>query len=171
MKRVRSILAVHEDIDAADPCNGPWPCRFGVRAATSDRQLPRVIVLAVRSADIAEAGPFLPGVDAHLIERLDEEKLLGRSRRDDRFPGYDHPVPEPLALRIEGGRMNRPGRTFVHADGREVVLTRRSCAAVAFVTCRLRVVARSVSQARAGHGEVVRAASICDVGRATKDRA
>ncbi len=147
-------LAVHEDIDAAILVIGPGLADLAFARRLSDR-VPRLIVLAERSADIARLGRSLPGADAHLSQPLDEQKLLGRLAEMIDSPGEDHPAPEPAALRIEGCRINLPGRTFVHADGREVALTRaESALLIAFVRNPGRVLSRDqLSQAIAGHGE------------------
>jgi predicted ATPase/class 3 adenylate cyclase len=121
-----------------------------------------LIVLAERSADIARLGRSLPGTNAHLSQPLDEQKLLGRLADMIASPGEEHPAPEPAALRIEGCRVNLPGRTFVHADGREVALTRaESALLVVFVRNPGRVLSRDqLSQAIAGHGEELYGRSI-----------
>ena len=154
-------LAVHEDIDAAILVIGPGLADLAFARRLSDR-VPRLIVLAERSADIARLGRSLPGADAHLSQPLDEQKLLGRLAEMIDSPGEDHPAPEPAALRIEGCRINLPGRTFVHADGREVALTRAEAALlVAFVRNPGRVLSRDqLSQAIAGHGEELYGRSI-----------
>jgi len=102
--------------------------------------------LAERSADLARLGRSLPGADAYLLQPLDEQKLLGRLAEMVASPGEDHAGLAPAALRIEGCRFNLPGRTFLHADGREVALTRAEAALlVAFVrNPGPRVVARSI---------------------------
>ena len=68
----------------------------------------------------------------------------------------------PAALRIEGCRIDLPGRTFVHADGSEVALTRaESALLIAFVRNPGRVLSRDqLSQAIAGHGEELYGRSI-----------
>ena len=106
-------LAVHEDIDAAILVMGPGLADLAFARRLSDR-VPRLIVLAERSADIARLGRSLPGADAHLSQPLDEQKLLGRLAEMIASAGEDPPAPEPAALRIEGCRINLPGLTFVH---------------------------------------------------------
>jgi predicted ATPase/DNA-binding response OmpR family regulator/class 3 adenylate cyclase len=154
-------LAVHEDIDAAILVISSGLADLAFARRLSDR-VPRLIVLAERSADLARLGRSLPGADAHLLQPLDEQKLLGRLAEMVASPGEDHAALAPAALRIEGCRFNLPGRTFVHADGREVALTRTEAALlVAFVRNPGRVLSRDqLSQAIAGHGEELYGRSI-----------
>jgi DNA-binding response OmpR family regulator len=58
-------LAVHEDIDAAILVMGSGLADLAFARRLTGR-VPRLIVLADRSADIARLGRFLPGADAHL---------------------------------------------------------------------------------------------------------
>ena len=88
--------------------------------------------------------------------------LLGRLAEMIASPGEDPAALAPAALRIEGCRIDLPGRTFVHADGREVALTRAEFALlIAFVRNPGRVLSRDqLSQAIAGHGEELYGRSI-----------
>ena len=154
-------LAVHEGIDAAILVIGSGLADLVFARRLSDR-VPRLIVLAERSTDIARLDRSLPGADPHLSQPLDEQKLLGRLAEMIASPVEDHAALAPAALRIEGCRINLPGRTFVHADGREVALTRaESALLIAFVRNPGRVLSRDqLSQAIAGHGEELYGRSI-----------
>jgi DNA-binding response OmpR family regulator/class 3 adenylate cyclase/predicted ATPase len=154
-------LAVREEIDAAILVISSGLADLAFARRLSDR-VPRLIVLAERSADIAKLARSLPGADAYLLQPLDEQKLLGRLAELVASPGEDHAALAPAALRIEGCRFNLPGRTFVHADGREVALTRaESALLIAFVRNPGRVLSRDqLSQAIAGHGEELYGRSI-----------
>ena len=154
-------LASHEEIDAAILVTGSGLADLAFARRLSER-VPRLIVLAERAADIARLDRSLPGADAYLSQPLDEQKLLGRLAEMVASPGDDHGAPAPAALRIEGCRINLPGRTFVHADGREVALTRaESALLVALVRNPGRVLSRDqLSQAIAGHGEELYGRSI-----------
>lgn len=147
-------LAAHEGIDAAIVVMGSGLADLAFARRLSDR-VSRLVVLAERLADIARLDRSLPGADVHLSQPLDEQKLLGRLAELMAFPGEDPAALAPAALRIEGCRINLPGRTFVHADGREVALTRtESALLIAFVRNPGRVLSRDqLSRAIAGHGE------------------
>jgi predicted ATPase/DNA-binding response OmpR family regulator/class 3 adenylate cyclase len=154
-------LAVHAGIDAAILVIGSDLADLAFARRLCDR-VPRLIVLAERSADIARLDRSLPGAEAHLSQPLDEQKLLGRLAEIAASPGEDHAALSPATLRIEGCRIDLPGRTFVHADGREVALTRaESALLIAFVRNPGRVLSRDqLSQAIAGHGEELYGRSI-----------
>ena len=124
--------------------------------------VPRLIVLAERSDDVARLGRSLPGADTYPSQPLDEQQLLGRLAEVVAFPGDDQAALAPAALRIEGCRINLLGRTFVHADGREVALTRaESALLIAFARNPGRVLSRDqLSKAIAGHGEELYGRSI-----------
>ena len=147
-------LAAHEGIDAAILVMGSGLADLAFARRLSDR-VSRLVVLAERLADIARLDRSLPGADVHPSQPLDEQKLLGRLAELMASPGEDPAALAPAALRIEGCRINLPGRTFVHADGREVALTRaESALLIAFVRNPGRVLSRDqLSQAIAGHGE------------------
>ena len=147
-------LAAHEGIDAAILVMGSGLADLAFARRLSDR-VSRLVVLAERLADIARLDRSLPGADVHPSQPLDEQKLLGRLAELMASPGEDPAALAPAALRIEGCRINLPGRTFVHADGREVALTRAEFALlIAFVRNPGRVLSRDqLSQAIAGHGE------------------
>ena len=154
-------LAADEGIDAAILVISSGLTDLAFARRLSDR-VPRLIVLAERPADIAKLGRSLPGADAHLSQPLDEQELLGRLAEMVASPGEDHTAPAPAALHIQGCRINLAGRTFVHADGREVALTRtESALLIAFVRNPGRVLSRDqLSQAIAGHREELYGRSI-----------
>ena len=157
----RALDLAVQGIDAAILVTGSGLADLAFARRLSDR-VPRLIVLAERSMDIARLDRSVPGADAHLSQPLDEQKLLGRLGEMIASPGEDHAALAPAALRIEGCRINLPGRTFVHADGREVALTRaESALLIAFVRNPGRVLSRDqLSQAIAGHGEELYGRSI-----------
>jgi DNA-binding response OmpR family regulator/class 3 adenylate cyclase/predicted ATPase len=157
----RALDLAVQGIDAAILVTGSGLADLAFARRLSDR-VPRLIVLAERSTDIARLDRSLPGADAHLSQPLDEQKLLGRLAEMIASPGEDHAALAPAALRIEGCRINLPGRTFVHADGREVALTRaESALLIVFVRNPGRVLSRDqLSQAIAGHGEELYGRSI-----------
>jgi predicted ATPase/DNA-binding response OmpR family regulator/class 3 adenylate cyclase len=154
-------LAVHVGVDAAILVIGSGLADLAFARRLSDR-VSRLIVLAKRSTDIARLDHSLPGAEAHLSQPLDEQKLLGRLAEMIAAPGEDPAALAPAALRIEGCRINLPGRTFVHADGSEVALTRaESALLIAFVRNPGRVLSRDqLGQAIAGHGEELYGRSI-----------
>jgi predicted ATPase/DNA-binding response OmpR family regulator/class 3 adenylate cyclase len=154
-------LAAHEGIDAAILVMGSGIADLAFARRLGDR-VPRLIVLAERSTDIARLDRSFPGADVRLSQPLDEQKLLGRLAEMIASPAEDPAALAPAALRIEGCRINLPGRTFVHADGREVALTRTEAALlIAFVRNPGRVLSRDqLSQAIAGHGEELYGRSI-----------
>src|SRR5512141_132319 len=98
-------LSAHEGIDAAILVIGSGLADLAFARRLSDR-IPRLILLAERSTDIARLGRSLPGADALPSQPMDEQKLLGRLAEMIAFPGEDQPAPEPAALRIEGCRIN-----------------------------------------------------------------
>ena len=153
-------LAVHEGIDAAILVIGSGLVELAFARRLSDR-VSRLIVLAERSTDIARLDHSLPGAGVHLSQPLDEQRLLGRLA-ELMASGEDLAALAPAALHIEGCRINLPGRTFVHADGREVALTRAEAALlIAFVRNPGRVLSRDqLGQAIAGHGEELYGRSI-----------
>ena len=154
-------LAVHVGIDAAILVIGSGLADLAFARRLSDR-IPRLIVLAKRSPDMARLDRSLPSAEVHLSQPLDEQKLLGHLAELIAAPGEDPAALAPAALRIVGCRINLPGRTFVHADGREVALTRaESALLIAFVRNPGRVFSRDqLSQAIAGHGEELYGRSI-----------
>jgi TolB-like protein/DNA-binding response OmpR family regulator len=148
-------LALDGKIDAAIVVPG-----FGLTGLTIARELrdlvPRMIVLADRTDDIGLFARSLPGVDALLLHPLDEHGLLDRLANAMATPKNtgDEPAPAPAILRIDGCRLDLAGRTFVHADGREVPLTRAEFLLLAaFARSPGRVLSRDqLSHAVAGHG-------------------
>jgi predicted ATPase/DNA-binding response OmpR family regulator/class 3 adenylate cyclase len=154
-------LAAHEEIDAGILVIGSSLADLAFTRRLNDR-VPGLIVLADRSTDVARLDRSFPGVDVRLSQPLDEQNLLGRLAEMIASPAEDAAALAPAALRIEGCRIDLPGRTFVHADGSEVALTRaESALLIAFVRNPGRVLSRDqLSQAIAGHGEELYGRSI-----------
>ena len=146
-------LVVSEGIDAAIvvPNSGLAGLTF---ARQLSERVPRLIVLVERSDDIARLGRSLPGVDTYPSQPLDEQQLLDSLAQLVASSGDDDTAPAPADLRIGSCRIDLAGRTFIHADGREVALTRaESSLLVAFARSPGRVLSRDqLSQAIAGHG-------------------
>src|SRR3974390_3284016 len=147
-------LAAHEGVDAAILAIGSSLADLAFARRLSDR-VQRLIVLAERSTDMARLDHSFPDAGVQQSQPLDEQKLLGRLAEMIAAPSEDPMALAPAALRIEGCRIDLPGRTFVHADGREVALTRAEFALlIAFVRNPGHVLSRDqLSQAMAGHGE------------------
>jgi DNA-binding response OmpR family regulator/class 3 adenylate cyclase/predicted ATPase len=152
-KRAFELAATNEGIDAAVVVVGSDIAGLAFVRRLSD-MVPRLIVLAERSDDVARLGRSLPSADTYPSQPLDEQQLLGRLAEVVASPGDDQAALAPAALRIEGCRIDLAGRTFVHADGREVALTRaESALLIAFARSAGRVLSRDqLSQAIAGHG-------------------
>jgi class 3 adenylate cyclase/DNA-binding response OmpR family regulator/predicted ATPase len=150
-KRALEVVA-NERIDAAILVTGSGLADLAFARRLSDR-VPRLIVLE-RSDDIARLGRSFPDADADPSQLLDEQHLLDRLAQEFAAPGDNQAAPALAALRIEGCRIDLAGRTFVHADGREVALTRaESALLIAFARSPGRVLSRDqLSQAIAGHG-------------------
>ncbi len=135
-------LAAHEEIDAGILVIGSSLADLAFTRRLNDR-VPGLIVLADRSTDVARLDRSFPGVDVRLSQPLDEQSLLGRLAEMIASPAEDAAALAPAALRIEGCRIDLPGRTFVHADGSEVALTRAEFALlIAFVRNPGRVLSR-----------------------------
>jgi DNA-binding response OmpR family regulator/class 3 adenylate cyclase/predicted ATPase len=151
-KRALELVA-SAGIDAAIVVTGSGLAGLAFARRLSDR-VPKLIVLAERSGDIARLGRSLPGADTYPSKPLDEQQLLDRLAQVVTSPGDYQGAVAPAALGIEGCRIDLAGRTFVHADGREVALTRaESALLVAFARSPGRVLSRDqLSQAIAGHG-------------------
>ena len=145
-------LVINERIDAAIVVTGSGLADLAFARRLSDR-VPRLIVLD-RSDDTVRLGRSLPNADAYPSQLLDEQQLLDRLAQLFASPGDDQAAPSLAALRIEGCMIDLAGRTFVHADGREVALTRaESALLIAFARSPGRVLSRDqLSQAIAGHG-------------------
>jgi DNA-binding response OmpR family regulator/class 3 adenylate cyclase/predicted ATPase len=116
-------LTANEVIDTAIIVTGAGLAGIAFARQVSDR-IPNLIVLAERPDDIARLSRSLPGADTFPSQPLDEQKLLNRLAEVMASPGYDQTAPTPAALLAQGCRIDLTGRTFVHADGREVALTR-----------------------------------------------
>ena len=154
-------LAAHEGVDAAILAIGSGLADLAFARRLNDR-VQRLIVLAERSADMARLDHSFPDAGVQLAQPLDEQKLLDQLAVMIAAPSEDPMALAPAALRIEGCRIDLPGRTFVHADGREVPLTRaESALLIAFMRNPGHVLSRDqLSQAIAGHGEELYGRSI-----------
>jgi DNA-binding response OmpR family regulator/class 3 adenylate cyclase/predicted ATPase len=146
-------LIVSEHIDAAIVMPGTGLAGLAFTRQLND-QVPNLIVLVERSDGIVRLSRSLPGVDVYPSQPLDEQQLLDRLAKITAFSGGDETAPAPAALRIGGCRIDLAGRTFIHADGREVALTRaESALLMAFARSPGRVLSRDqLSHAMAGHG-------------------
>jgi TolB-like protein/DNA-binding response OmpR family regulator len=148
-------LAADGKIDAAIVVPGPGLAGLPIARELRDA-VPRMIVLADRTDDIGLFARSLPGVDAFLLHPLDQQRLLDRLANAMTLPANtgDETASAPAILRIDGCRLDLAGRTFVHADGREVPLTRaESLLLAAFARSPGRVLSRDqLSHSVAGHG-------------------
>jgi DNA-binding response OmpR family regulator/class 3 adenylate cyclase/predicted ATPase len=117
-------------------------------------KVPRLIVLAKRSDDIARLSGSLPNVDVYKSQPIDEQQLLDRLAQVTESSEDDETAPAPAALRIADCRIDFGGRSFIHSDGRQVALTRaESSLLMAFAKRPGRVLSRDqLSHAITGHG-------------------
>ena len=146
-------LIVNEDIDAAIVATDPGLGGLAFARRLSYR-VPSLIVLVERPDDIARLSRSLPGADVHLLHPLDEQKLLDRLAEVTAPAEVDETALAAAALRIRGCRIDAAGRTFVHADGRGVALTRAEFSLLmAFARSPGRVLSRDqLNHAIAGRG-------------------
>lgn len=86
--------------------------------------VPRLIVLAERPEDTARFNSSLPDVPVCKSEPFDEAALLAHLEHLMRLSAHDDIRPSPAALIHAGCRIDFDGRSFIHADGRQVALTR-----------------------------------------------
>ena len=91
-------LAVHVGIDAAILVIGSGLADLAFARRLSDR-IPRLIVLAKRSPDMARLDRSLPSAEVHLSQPLDEQKLLGHLAELIAAPGK---TPRPWRRRLCG---------------------------------------------------------------------
>jgi DNA-binding response OmpR family regulator/class 3 adenylate cyclase/predicted ATPase len=119
-------------IDAAIVALGPGLVGTAVARELGDI-IPRMIVLTERAEDIVRLGHSLPWAHAQVLHPLNKQQLLARLAQVMASPAGagGEAAPAPATLCIEGSRLDLPGRTFVHADGREVPLTRTECSLLA----------------------------------------
>ena len=116
-------LTVNEDIDAAIVVTGAGLAGLAFARQLSDR-VQSLILLAERPGDIARLSRSLPGADVHSSQPLDDQKLLDCLAEIMAPSTGDETALASTALRVQGCRIDPAARTFVHADGREVALTR-----------------------------------------------
>lgn len=115
---------------------------------------PRLIVLAERTEDISRFTSSLPEITVSKSQPLDEQELLAHLTKLMRSPAYGDSSPSPAALNLAGCRIDLAGRSFIHADGREVALTRaESSLLIALAKSPGTVLSRDqLSRAISGHG-------------------
>ena len=88
--------------------------------------VPKMIVLAERSEDMARLSCSLPEADALLLKSSSEEELVGRLAEIAVRPkGARDAGPVPSILWLEDRRLDLGARLFIDAEGRELPL---SCA-------------------------------------------
>jgi DNA-binding response OmpR family regulator/class 3 adenylate cyclase/predicted ATPase len=150
-KRAFELIA-NEDIDAAIVVTGAGLAGLAFARQLSDR-VPDLIVLAERPGDIARLSRSLPGAGVHPSQPLDEQKLLDRLAEIMAPSAGGETVLAAAALRVQGCRIEPAARSFVHADGREVALTRAEFSLLmAFARSPGRVLSRDqLNHAIAGH--------------------
>jgi DNA-binding response OmpR family regulator len=90
--------------------------------------IPKMLVLAERSDDMARLRCSLPGVDALLLKSSNEQELVGRSNEMVVPAGATGDAPVPATLWIENCKLDLAAHLFIDADGRERLLTRAECA-------------------------------------------
>jgi DNA-binding response OmpR family regulator/class 3 adenylate cyclase/predicted ATPase len=146
-------LVASKQIDAAIVVPGSGLAGLAFARRLSER-VPRLILLAEHSDDIARFGRSLPDLDAYPSQPLDEQQLLDRLAKIMASSRGDETAPAPAAIRIGDGRIDFAARTFIHAEGREVALTRaESLLLMALVRNPGRVMSRDqLSHAITGHG-------------------
>lgn len=116
-------LTVNEHIDAA--IVAPSSSLAGLAFARQlSEKVQKLIVLAEGSDHVARLGRSLPGIGVYPSQPLDEQQLLNRVTQLLAFSRSDDAAPGLTALRIGDCKIDRAGRTFLQADGREVALTR-----------------------------------------------
>jgi DNA-binding response OmpR family regulator/class 3 adenylate cyclase/predicted ATPase len=114
-------LSANEAIDSAIIVTGATVAGIAFARQIGDR-LKHLIVLTEAPQDVAKIKRSLPGADVY--QSLDQEKLL--KRLAELMPSVDSATVAPTETTLQVGdcRIDLAGRTFVHADGREVALTR-----------------------------------------------
>jgi DNA-binding response OmpR family regulator/predicted ATPase/class 3 adenylate cyclase len=125
-KRALELIA-HKQINAAIVVSNSEATSLAFARQLADH-LPRLIVLAERPEDVARLNAALPDVTVYKAQPIDDEKVLDRLAHVTESPTHDEIRPDPEALRLAGCRIDFAGRSFVHADGRQVALTRAEAA-------------------------------------------
>jgi DNA-binding response OmpR family regulator/class 3 adenylate cyclase/predicted ATPase len=151
-KRALELIA-NEQISAAIVVSGSAATSLAFVRQIADK-IPRLIVLAERPEDVARLTGSLPDVTVYKSQPLDEQQLLERLAQLVGSPERDEIDPAPAALRLAGCRIDFAGRSFVHADGRQVALTRaESSLLIALAGSPGAVLSRDqLSHASGGHG-------------------
>jgi predicted ATPase/class 3 adenylate cyclase/DNA-binding response OmpR family regulator len=91
--------------------------------------VPKMLVLAERSEDMARLSRSLPEADGFLLTSPCEDELVNRLAElaaPAKAEGDTAPV--PTILSIEDGKLDLAAHLFIDADGRELLLTRAECA-------------------------------------------
>ncbi|WP_198024906.1 AAA family ATPase [Bradyrhizobium sp. Cp5.3] len=121
-KRALELIA-NEQISTAIVVSDPGAASLAFVRQLADK-IPSLIVLAERPEDIARLKNSLPDVPLYKSRPLDEPALLKHLTRLMRPPVHDDVRPTPAALSLAGCKIDFAGRSFIHADGRQVALTR-----------------------------------------------
>jgi DNA-binding response OmpR family regulator/class 3 adenylate cyclase/predicted ATPase len=114
-------LTVNEVIDAAIVVTGAGLGGIVFARQIGDR-VANLIVLTERREEVDKTTRSLPGADVYPLQSLDKAKLL--KRLAELTTSADGATTAPAALHVQDCRIDLAGRTFIHADGREVALTR-----------------------------------------------
>jgi DNA-binding response OmpR family regulator/predicted ATPase len=113
-------LSVSEAIDTAIVVIGAGLGGIAFARRMSDR-VANLIVLTERPEEVARITRSLPGADVYPLQSLGEQKFLSRLAE---LMTSAEGAPSQAALQVQDCRIDVAGRTFIHADGREVALTR-----------------------------------------------
>jgi DNA-binding response OmpR family regulator/class 3 adenylate cyclase/predicted ATPase len=140
-------------VDAAIVAPGSGQARGAFVRELSDR-VPRLLLLAERSDDIAELARSNPRVSVRLLQPLNEKQILADLAKMMVSSGTDEPGPAPDMLLFGDCSLDLAGRAFVRGDGREVALTRTELSLLtAFARRPGQVLSRDqLSLTIAGHG-------------------
>jgi len=90
--------------------------------------IPKMLVLAERSDDMARLRCSLPEADVLLLKSSNEQELVGRLAEMAVPVTTGDTVPVSTTLWIEDCKLDLAARLFIDADGREILLTRAECA-------------------------------------------
>jgi DNA-binding response OmpR family regulator/predicted ATPase len=116
-------LSVSEAIDTAIVVTSAGLGGIAFARQMSDR-IANLIVLTERPEEVEKIARSLPGADVYPSQSLGEQKLLQRLAELMNSTDGATAAPTEAALRVQDCRIDLAGRTFIHADGREVALTR-----------------------------------------------
>jgi DNA-binding response OmpR family regulator/class 3 adenylate cyclase/predicted ATPase len=151
-KRALELVANQQIGTAIVVCDSGQTGLAFVRQLTDKVQ--RLIVLAEQPDDVAKLKLSLPGVIVYTSQPFDEQQLLDHLAQVTESSEDDETAPAPAALRFAGCRIDFAGRAFIHADGRQVALTRAEASLlIALARSPGRVLSRDqLSHAIVGHG-------------------